>query len=81
MRTNNMAARTRLPHHRDNNEITVKVPTDPVVRGQGVSRARSNFLLILDGVGFALFCLGLMAMSWIGCAMSDVCTAANGGPF
>ena len=81
MRTNNMAARTRLPHKNIINMLQEKLPTDPVVRGQGVSRASSNFSLILDGVGFALFCVGLMAMSWIGCAMSDVCTAANGGPF
>ena len=81
MRTKNVAARTRLPECNDNNSLLLQVPTDPVVQGQGVSRASSNFLLILDGVGFALFCLGLMAMSWIGCALSDVCTAANGGPF
>lgn len=77
----NVAARTRLPYPNDNNELSVKVPTDPVVQGQEVSRASSNLSLILDGVGFTLFCVGLMASSWIGCAMSDVCTAANGGPF
>ena len=76
-----MAARTRLLKYNDNNELTVKVPTDPVVQGQGVSRASSNLSLILDGVSFALFCVCLMASSWIGCALSDVCTAANGGPF
>ena len=77
----NVAARTRLPYPNDNNELLVKVPTDPVVQDQEVSRASSNLSLILDGVGFTLFCVGLMASSWIGCAMSDVCTAANGGPF
>ena len=76
-----VAARTRLPYLNDNNELPVKVPTDPVVRGQGVSRASSNLSLILDGVSFTLFCVALMASSWIGCALSDVCTAANGGPF
>ncbi len=77
----NVAARTRLPYPNDNNELSVKVPTDPVVQGQEVSRLSSNISLILDGVGFTLFCVGLMASSWIGCALSDVCTAANGGPF
>jgi hypothetical protein len=77
----NVAARTRLPYPSDNNELSVKVPTNPVVQGQEVSRASSNLSLILDGVGFTLFCVGLMASSWIGCALSDVCTAANGGPF
>ena len=77
----NVAARTRLPYPNDNNELLVKVPTDPVVQDQEVSRLSSNISLILDGVGFTLFCVGLMASSWIGCAMSDVCTAANGGPF
>ena len=76
-----VAARTRLPYPNDNNELSVKVPTDSVVQGQEVSRASSNLSLILDGVGFTLFCVGLMASSWIGCALSDVCTAANGGPF
>ena len=76
-----VAARTRLPEYNDNNELTVKVPTYPVVRGQEVSRASSNLSLILDGVSFTLFCVCLMASSWIGCALSDVCTAANGGPF
>jgi hypothetical protein len=76
-----VAARTRLPYPNDNNELSVKVPTDPVVRGQEVNRASSNLSLILDGVSFTLFCVGLMASSWIGCALSDVCTAANGGPF
>ena len=76
-----LAARTRLPYLNDNNELTVKVPTDPVVQGQGVSQASSNISLILDGVSFTLFCVCLMASSWIGCALSDVCTAANGGPF
>jgi len=77
----NVAARTRLPYPNDNNELSVKVPTNPVVQGQEVSRLSSNISLILDGVGFTLFCVGLMASSWIGCALSDVCTAANGGPF
>ena len=77
----NVAARTRLPYPNDNNELSVKVPTDPVVQDQEVSRLSSNISLILDGVGFTLFCVGLMASSWIGCALSDVCTAANGGPF
>jgi len=76
-----VAARTRLPEHNDNNELSVKVPTNPVVQDQEVSRLSSNISLILDGVGFTLFCVGLMASSWIGCALSDVCTAANGGPF
>ena len=76
-----VAARTRLPYLNDNNELSVKVPTDPVVQDQEVSRLSSNLSLILDGVGFTLFCVGLMASSWIGCALSDVCTAANGGPF
>ena len=61
--------------------IAGEVPIHPVVTDQGVSRASSNLSLILDGVGFTLFCVGLMASSWIGCALSDVCTAANGGPF
>ena len=77
----NVAARTRLPYPNDNNELSVKVPTNPVVQDQEVSRLSSNISLILDGVGFTLFCVGLMASSWIGCALSDVCTAANGGPF
>ena len=77
----NVAARTRLPYPNDNNELSVKVPTNPVVQDQEVSRLSSNLSLILDGVGFTLFCVGLMASSWIGCALSDVCTAANGGPF
>ena len=77
----NVAARTRLPYPNDNNELSVKVPTDPVVQDQEVSRLSSNISLILDGVSFTLFCVGLMASSWIGCALSDVCTAANGGPF
>ena len=76
-----VAARTRLPYPNDNNELSVKVPTNPVVQDQEVSRLSSNISLILDGVGFTLFCVGLMASSWIGCALSDVCTAANGGPF
>ena len=76
-----VAARTRLPYPNDNNELSVKVPTDPVVQGQEVSRASSNLSLILDGVSFTLFCVGLMASSWFFCALSDVCTAANGGPF
>lgn len=76
-----VAARTRLPYLNDNNELTVKVPTDPVVQDQGVSRASSNLSLILDGVSFTLFCVALMASSWFFCALSDVCTAANGGPF
>lgn len=76
-----VAARTRLPEYNDNNSLSSQVPTDPVVQGQGVSRASSNLSLILDGVSFTLFCVCLMASSWIGCAMSDVCTAANGGPF
>ena len=77
----NVAARTRLPYPNDNNELSVKVPTNPVVQDQEVSRLSSNISLILDGVSFTLFCVCLMASSWIGCAMSDVCTAANGGPF
>ena len=76
-----VAARTRLPYPSDNNELSVKVPTDPVVQGQEVSRASSNLSLILEGVGFTLFCVCLMASSWFFCALSDVCTAANGGPF
>ena len=76
-----VAARTRLPYPSDNNELSSQVPTDPVVKDQGVSQASSNLSLILDGVSFTLFCVGLMASSWIGCALSDVCTAANGGPF
>ena len=77
----NVAARTRLPYPNDNNKLSVKVPTDPVVQDQEVSRLSSNISLILDGVGFTLFCVGLMASSWFFCALSDVCTAANGGPF
>jgi len=76
-----VAARTRLPVCNDNNSLSSQVPTDPVVQGQGVSRASSNLSLILDGVSFTLFCVGLMASSWFFCALSDVCTAANGGPF
>ena len=76
-----VAARTRLPVYNDNSSLSSQVPTDPVVQGQEVNRASSNLSLILDGVSFALFCVCLMASSWIGCALSDVCTAANGGPF
>jgi len=76
-----VAARTRLPECNDNSSLSSQVPTDPVVRGQEVSRASSNFSLILDGVSFGLFCVCLMASSWFFCALSDVCTAANGGPF
>lgn len=76
-----VAARTRLPECNDNSSLSSQVPTDPVVQGQEVSRASSNLSLILDGVSFTLFCVALMASSWIGCALSDVCTAANGGPF
>jgi len=77
----NVAARTRLPYPNDNNKLSVKDQTNPVVQDQEVSRLSSNISLILDGVGFTLFCVALMASSWIGCALSDVCTAANGGPF
>ena len=76
-----VAARTRLPYPNDNNEYSVKVPTNPVVQDQEVSRLSSNISLILDGVGFTHFCVGMMASSWIGCALSDVYTAANGGQF
>ena len=76
-----VAARTRLPECNDNNSLSSQVPTNPVVQDQGVSQASSNLSLILDGVSFTLFCVCLMASSWIGCALSDVCTAANGGPF
>ena len=76
-----VAARTRLPVCNDNSSLSSQVPTNPVVQDQEVSRASSNLSLILDGVSFTLFCVGLMASSWIGCALSDVCTAANGGPF
>ena len=77
----NVAARTRLPECNDNSSLSSQVPTDPVVQGQEVSRASSNLSLILDGVSFTLFCVCLMASSWFFCALSDVCTAANGGPF
>ncbi len=76
-----VAARTRLPECNDNSSLSSQVPTDPVVQGQEVSRASSNLSLILDGVSFTLFCVCLMASSWFFCALSDVCTAANGGPF
>ena len=76
-----VAARTRLPECNDNSSLSSQVPTDPVVQGQEVSRASSNFSLILDGVSFTLFCVALMASSWFLCALADVCTAANGGPF
>jgi len=64
-----------------NSNLADKVPIYPVVCRQWVSRASSNFLLVADGVGFAIFCVALMASSWFACALSDVCTAANGGPF
>ena len=76
-----MAARTRPSLNNIINNLQGKLPTLGVVCVQWISRASSNFLLVADGVGFALFCLALMASSWFACAMSDVCTAANGGPF
>ena len=76
-----MAARTRLPLININNYLQGKVPTLGVVCRQWVTRRSSNFLLVADGVGFAVFCVALMASSWFACALSDLCTAANGGPF
>ena len=76
-----VAARTRLPKCNDNNSLSSQVPTNSVIANHRVSWVSSNFSLILDGVSFTLFCVALIASSWIGCALSDVCTSANGGPF
>lgn len=81
MSNSKVAARTRLPECNDNNSLSSQVPTSPVIANHRVSWVSSNLSLILDGVSFTLFCVSLWALSWIGCAMSDVCTAANGGPF